>query len=49
MITPPPIQETWKVDTNGKLTSPAWINWLQSVSDQEKQDVIDLSILAWFN
>ena len=28
---PPPIQEAWKVDQRGRLISPAWILWLQSL------------------
>ena len=29
---PPPIQEPWKLDQLGRLTSTAWILWLQSIA-----------------
>lgn len=31
MIKPPPIQEPWRMDTTGRLNSPAWLVWLQSI------------------
>ena len=30
---PPPIQEPWKLDQQGRLISPAWVLWLRSLSD----------------
>lgn len=38
MIKPPPIQEPWRLDQNGKLFSSAWVLWLQDLVNSAQMD-----------
>ena len=45
-IKPPPIQESWKLDQAGRLSSPAWIIWLQGLVNGDEAESLFSSSLT---
>lgn len=46
MIKPPPIQEPWRLDAQGRLASPAWVLWFQDlISSQQLLDQFDSGLM----